>query len=151
MRFTGNFFSETRRGSSNHSLLAALVACALGATASGAVILSLAGLPTTQPRVSSISPRAIVRNAGSSEPTETTQNRPVVEKPPPTISSTVSGRDKLVTQTEAEHQVEVHSEQSRKHSQQHSREPHWQRRFAHAFWQLPRFSSRRDELTSGAR
>ena len=150
MRFTGNFFSETRRGSSNHSLLAALVACALGATASGAVILSLAGPPTTQPGVSSISPRAIVRNAGTSEPTQAPQNRPVVETPT-TISSTVSGRDKLVTQNEAEPQVEVHSQQSPKHSQQHSRGPHWQRRSAHAFWQLPRFSSRRDELTSGAR
>jgi hypothetical protein len=39
----------------------------------------------------------------------------------------------------------------RKHSQQRSRERHWQGRFAHAFWSSPRFGSRRDELTSGVR
>jgi hypothetical protein len=155
MRFTGNFFSEgahVRGGSSNHTLLVPLVACAVGASASGAVILSLAGSTMTQPGVSSISPRAIVQNADTSEPTKTAQDRPMVETPPrPAVTSMVSGRDELVTQTEAEHQAEVHSQRSRKHSQQRSREPHWQLRFAHAFSPWPHFSSGRNELTSGAR
>ena len=80
MRSTGNFFS-TRRGSSNHTLLVPLVACAVGAAASGAVILSQLGSPKTQPGVSSISPRAIVRNVGASEPTKTAQDRPIIETP----------------------------------------------------------------------
>jgi len=153
MRFTGNFFSEVdvRRGSSTRTLLVPLVACAVGATASGAVLLYLAGSPNTQPDVSSISPRAIVRNAGTSEPTENAQYRPMVEMPPPPVTTKVSGRDETVTQTEAEHQAEVHNQQSRKHSQQRSRERYWQGRFAHTFWSSSRFSSRRDELTSGVR
>jgi hypothetical protein len=145
MRFTGNFFSErahVRGGSSNYALLVPLVTCAVGATASGAVILSLVGSPMTQPGVSTISPRAIVRNAGTSEPTKTAQDRPMVETPPPpAVTSKVSGGDELVTQTEAEHQAEVHSQQSRKHNQQRTREPHRHERFAHAFSPLPRFSS----------
>src|SRR5262245_60060503 len=58
MRFTGNFYSEwdhARGESSNRTLLVVLVACAVGATASGAVILSLVGSPSTQPGVPSIS------------------------------------------------------------------------------------------------
>ena len=141
MRFTGNFFSERahlRGGSPNHTFLVPLVACALGATASGAVILSLVGSSTTQPGISSISPRAIVRNAGTSEPTKTAQDRPIIETPlRPAVTSAVSGRDELVTQTEAE----PAGQQSRKHSQQSSRKRHWQRRFARAFSPLPRFGS----------
>ena len=140
MRFTGNFFSEwhLRRGSSNHTLLVPLVACAVGAAASGAVILSLVGSPMTQPGVSSISPRAIVRNVGASEPTKTAQDRPMIETLlRPAVTSAVSGRDELVTQTEAE----PAGQQSRKHSQQSSRKRHWQRRFARAFSPLPRFGS----------
>jgi hypothetical protein len=59
---------------------------------------------------------------------------------PPGVTSKVSGRDERVSQSEAEHQAEVHSQQLQKHSQQRSREPHWHRRFAHAFWR-PRFGS----------
>jgi hypothetical protein len=70
---------------------------------------------------------------------------------PQAVTGMVSGRDELVTQTEAEHQAEPHSPQSQKRSQQRSREPHRQGRFVHAFWPWPRFGSRRDELTSGAR
>jgi hypothetical protein len=154
MRFTGNFFSEAdvRRGGSNYTLLVPLVACAVGATASGAVLLYLVGSPITQPGASSISPRAIVRNAATSEPTETAKTQPVGEMPlPPAVTSKVSGRGEPVTQTEAEHQAEVHNQQSRKHSQQRSRERYGQGRFAHAFWSSSRFSSRRDELTSGVR
>src|SRR5262249_51620905 len=145
MRFTGNFFSErahVRGGSSNRTFLVPLVACALGATASGAVILSLVGSPTTQPGVSSISPRAIVRNVSSSEPTKTAQDRPMAETPlPAAVSSEVSGRDELVAQTKAERQAKVHSQQSRKHSQQRSRGRYWQGRFARAFSPSPRFSN----------
>jgi hypothetical protein len=76
----------------------------------------------------------------------------MVEMPlPPAVSTKLSGRDEPVTQTEAEHQAEVPNQQSRKHSQQRSRERYWQGRFAHAFWSSPRFGSRRDELTSGVR
>jgi hypothetical protein len=129
-------------GSSNHPLLVPLVACAVGATASGAVILSLVGSPMTQPGVSTISPRAIVRNAGTSEPTKNAQDRPIVETPPrPAVTNMVLGRDEPVTQTESEHQAEVHNQQSRKHSQQRSREPHWHGRFAYGFSPLSRFSS----------
>jgi hypothetical protein len=151
MRFTGNYFSEVdvRRGSSNHTLLVPLVACAVGAAASGAVLLYLVGSPITQPGTSS--PRAIVRNAGISEPTEIAK-KPIVEMPlPPAVTTKVSGRDEPGTQTEAEHQAVVHNQQSRKHSRQRSRERYWQGRFAHAFWSSPRLSSRRDELTSGVR
>jgi hypothetical protein len=159
MRFTGNFFSEGayvpggRSRRSSHTLLVPLVACAIGATASGAVILSLVGSPTIQQSVSSSSPRAIVRAAGStSEPTETAKNRPMVETPlPEAVTTKVSSRDEPVTQTEAEHQAEVSDQQSRKHGRQRSREPHWQGRFARAFWSSSRFSSRRDELNSGVR
>ena len=156
MRFTGNFFSQgayVPGGRSSHTLLVPLVACAIGATASGAVILSLAGSPTIQQSVSSSSPRAIVRTAGStSEPTETAKNRPMVETPlPEAVTTKVSSRDEPVAQTEAEHQAEVSDQQSRKHGRQRSREPHWQGRFAHAFWSSSRFSSRRDELNSGVR
>ena len=144
MRFTGNFFSESAHvhgGSSNH-VLVPLVACTVGATASGAVILSLVGSSMTQPAVSSISPQAIVRNADTSEPTKTAQDQPMVETPlPPAVTSKVSGRDERVTQTEADHQAEVQSQHSQKHSRQRSREPHWRGRFAHAYWRLPRFSS----------
>jgi len=51
MRFTGNFFSDgahLRGGRSNHTFLVPLVACAVGATASGAVVLSLMGSPAPQ-------------------------------------------------------------------------------------------------------
>ena len=151
MRFTGNFFSEgahARGGSFNPILLVPLVACAVGAAASGAVILSLVDSPMTQPGVSSISLRAIVRNVGASEPTKTAQDRPIIETSlRPAVTGAVSGRDELVAPTEAE----PAGQQSRKHSQQRSRERHGQGRFAHAFWSSPRFSSRRDELTSGVR
>jgi hypothetical protein len=143
MRFTGNFFSEwadVRGGSSHHTLLVTLVACAVGATASGAVILSLLSSPTTQPGIPSIAPRAIVRNADASDATKAAQDQPVVEKPPrPAVTSMVPDRNALLTQAETEHQAEVHSQRSRKHSQQPAREPYWRGRFAHAF--SPRFGS----------
>jgi len=151
MRFTGNFFSEgahLRGGRSNHTFLVPLVACAVGATASGAVVLSLMGPPVPQsPGPSSVPPRAIVRSAGPSG-TETAKNQPAVETPlPSAVTAKVSDRDEPVTQTVAEQQAEVHDQQSRKHSQQHTRERYSQGRFR----PFPRFSSRRDELTSGAR
>ena len=153
MRLIGNYYSEwaDARRNTRHTVLVTLVACAVGAAAGAAVIFSLASSPPTQPGVPSISPQAIVRNADTSEPTKTAQDRPMVETPlPPAVTSKVSGRDERVTQTEAEHQAEVHSQQSRKRSQQRSRERYWQGRFAHAFWSS-RSSSRRDELTSGVR
>jgi len=151
MRFTGNFFSEEAHlhgGRSNHSFLVPLVACAVGATASGAVVLSLIGSPVPQSSgPASVPPRAIVRSAGPSG-TEAAKNQPVVETPlPSAVTAKVSDRDEPVGQTEAGQPPEVHDQQSRKHSQQHTRERYSQGRFR----PFPRFSSRRDELTSGAR
>ena len=141
MRSMGNYYSEwaDTRGNTRRTLLVTLVACAVGATASAAVIFSLASSPTTQSSVPPISPRAIVRNVGAPEPTpspqatvrnadafgvpKTAQNEPVE----PT-SRPASDRNEQVTQTKAEHQTEVHSQQSRRHSR--VRYPYW-RRFAH--------------------
>jgi hypothetical protein len=154
MRFTGNFFSEwAHRGgsSSNHSLLISLVACAVVAAASGAVILSLVGSPVTEPNRSSASPRAIVRAAATPEATEI-QGRANVETPPqPAMTSRLSSGAEPVTQTESQQPMEVPSQELQKHNHQRTRESHWQGRLAHAFWPFRHISSRREELTSGAR
>jgi hypothetical protein len=164
MRLIGNFYSEwTHRGNSHHTLLVTLVACAVGATASAAVILSLASSPITQPGVPPISPKAIVRNVSASEPAKiaqeaptvqttpsseaimrntgasevpkTTQDGPKIETTPrPAATSILADRDESVTQTEADHQSAVHSHQSRKHSR--VRGTYW-RRFAHDFLPKP--------------
>jgi len=138
MRFTGNFYSESahaRGVSSNHPFLVPLVACVVGAAASGAVILSLVGSSTTQPDVSSILSRAIVRNAGGSETNKTVD--PTAETP---VRPT--GTNEVATQTEAKNQPEVNKQESRKHSRvvTRSREPYWRGRFGHSFSHLPRFS-----------
>jgi hypothetical protein len=75
MRLIGNYYSEwaDTRGTTPHTFLVTLVACAAGAIANAAVIFSLASSPTTQPGVQSISPRAIVRNVGASEAPKTGQ------------------------------------------------------------------------------
>src|SRR5437763_3660678 len=70
-----------RRDSSRHTLLVALVACAVGGTASAAVILALVDFAMTQASVPPLSPRAIVWNASASQDTRTAQNSPVVERP----------------------------------------------------------------------
>jgi hypothetical protein len=156
MRSIGNYYSEwADRGNTRHTLLVTLVACAVGASASAAVIFSLVSSPTTQSSVSTISPKAIVRNTGASELPKTAQGGPAVEPTPspqgvvrnagaaaqdepveptqrPTATKMVSGRDEPMTQTEAEHQTEAQSQQSRKHGRvvRRWREPYW-RRFAH--------------------
>jgi hypothetical protein len=158
MRLIGNYYSEwadTRRDT-RRTLLATLVACAVGATASAAVIFSLASSPTTQSGAPPISPRAIVRNvaapevpktvqdgslveptpspqvtmrkAGAFEVPKAAQNEPVEPTSRPAAASVVSDRNEQVTQTKAEHQTEVHSHQSRRHSR--VRYPYW-RGFAH--------------------
>ena len=163
MRSMGNYYSEwaDARGDTRRTLLVTLVACAVGATASAAVIFSLASSPTTQSGVPSISPRAIVRNVSAPEvpktvqdgPVEPTpspqatirnagafgvpkaaQNEPVEPTSQPAANSMVSARDEPVTQTEAEHRAGVHSQQSRRHSR--VRYPYW-RRFAHNPWPKP--------------
>jgi hypothetical protein len=147
MRSMGNYYSEwaDARGNTRRTLLVTLVACAVGATASAAVIFSLASSPTTQSGVPPISPRAIVRNVGAPEVPKTAQAGPVVEPSPspraivrnagaseapkttqdgsraeppprPAANSMLSARDEPVKQTEAEHRAEVHSQQSRRHS-----------------------------------
>src|SRR6516165_6443079 len=69
MRSMGNYYSEwaDARGDTRRTLLATFVACAVGATASAAVIFSLASSSTTQSGVPPLSPRAIVRNVGAFE------------------------------------------------------------------------------------
>jgi hypothetical protein len=158
MRSMGNYYSEwaDARGDTRRTLLATFVACAVGATASAAVIFSLASSPTTQSGVPPISPRAIVRNVAAPEVPKTIQGGPQVEPTPspqatvrnagafeapkaaqnepveptsrPAANSMVSARDEPVTQTETEHRAGVHSQQPRRHSR--VRYPYW-RRFAH--------------------
>jgi hypothetical protein len=158
MPLMGNYYSEwaDARDDTRRTVLVTLVACAVGATASAAVIFSLASSPTTQSSAPPISPRAIVRNVGAPEVPKNVQGGPLVEQTPspqatvrnagafevpkaaqsdpvePTsgtaVASMVSGRNEQVTQTKAEHQAEVHSQQSRRHSR--VRQPYW-RGFAH--------------------
>ena len=131
MRSIGNYYSEwaDTRGT-RHTLLVTLIACAVGATASAAVIFSLASSPTTN--VPTISPQAIVRNTGTSEVPKTAQDGPVESTSRPAANSMTSGLDEPVTQNLAEHQTEAQSHQSRKHGRVVRRwhEPYW-RRFAH--------------------
>jgi hypothetical protein len=157
MRSMGNYYSEwaDSRGNTRRTLLVTLVACAVGATASAAVIFSLTSSPTTQSGVPPISPRAIVRNVGAPEVPKTAQagpmgeptpspqatrvpkaaqNEPVAPTSRPAAASMVSGRNVPVAQTEAEPRTEVHSQQSRRHSR--VRYPYW-RRFAHNPWPKP--------------
>ena len=162
MRLIGNYYSEwaDTRGNTRHTLLVTLVACSVGATASAAVIFSLASSSTTQPEVPSISPHAIVRNVGASEVPKVAQDGRVVEPTPsprvivrnagasdvpktiqdgtvepmpqPAATNMASGRDEPGTQTDAEHRTEAQSQLSRKHGRvvRRWREPYW-RRFAH--------------------
>ncbi len=160
MRLIGNYYSEwaDAGGDTRRTLLVTLVACAVGATASAAVIFSLTSSPTTQSSVPAISPRAIVRNVGAPEVPKTVQDGPVVEPtlspqvtvrkasafevPKPLVEPTsrpaagiiISGRNDPVTQTEAEALAEVHRQPTRRHSR--VREPYW-RRFAHTLSPRP--------------
>jgi len=134
MRSIENFYSERGRG---QSLLLPLVATAVGATASAAVILSLVASPPPQHDVSSISPQPIVRDIAASVANQTVKDQPKAETPlPPT------GTNEVATLTEAEHQPGVSKQESRPHKRAvtRSREPYWRGRFARAFSQ-PRFSS----------
>jgi hypothetical protein len=160
----GNYYSEwaDARGDTRRTLLVTLVACAVGATASAAVIFSLASSPTTQSSAPPISPRALVRNvgapevpknvqggpvveptaspqatvrnAGATEVPKAAQNEPVEPTSRPSAASMVSGRNVSVTETEAEARAEVHSQHSRRHTR--IRQPYW-RRFAHNPWPKP--------------
>jgi hypothetical protein len=151
-----------RRDSSRHTLLVALVACAVGGTASAAVILALVDFAMTQASVPPLSPRAIVWNASASQDTRTAQNSPVVETPirlaatgmisssdepvaqnspvieTPTRLGATSPAHQPVAQTKAEHSSDVHSRQLRKHSRVATHEHYRRRRLAHTF--SPRFS-----------
>jgi len=128
-----------------HTVLVSLVACAVGGTASAAVILGLVDFTMTQASMPPISPRAIVWKASAQnsplvEPSTrlaaisvvspadkpVVQNSPTVEAPTPVAM--VSPSNEPVTQTRAEHPSKVHSQQLRKHT---GREHHWRRRFAH--------------------
>jgi hypothetical protein len=134
MRSIENFHSERGHG---QTLLVPLVATAVGATASAAVILSLVGSPPPQHDVSSISPRPIVRDIGASVVKETIKDQPTAETPlPPT------GINKVATQTGVEHQPEVSMQESRMHKRvvTRSRQSYWRGGFARAFSQ-PRFST----------
>jgi len=131
-----------RRDSSGRTLLVPLVACAVGATASAAVILALVDFATTQASVPPISARAIVRDASAFQGTATAQNRPVVETPRRLAATgMVSALDEPVTQKEEEHPSRVHNHQLRKYTAvTHSREPYWRRRFTRTFSRSQRSS-----------
>jgi hypothetical protein len=130
MRSIENFYSERGR-----DVLVPLVATAVGATASAAVILSLVGSPPPQHDVTSISPRPIVREIPASVVRETNKDQPTVETP---LAPT---GNKVATQTEA-NQPEVSKQESRMHKRvvTRSRQSYWRGRFARTFSQ-PRFSS----------
>jgi hypothetical protein len=131
---SNNFYSEWGRG---QTLLVSLVATAVGAVASAAVIWSLVDSLTTQPDVSSISPRAIVRDIAASEVKKPVQDQPTAE-----TALRPKGTNEVATQTDAEHQPEVHKQESRKHNRVASRwrEPYWRGRSVRASSQ-PHFSS----------
>jgi hypothetical protein len=132
MRSIGNLYSQREHG---QALLVSLVATAVGVTASAAVILFLMSSPTAQPDVSSISPRAIVRDIGGSETKEAVKGLPAVDTP-----LRPAGTNEVATQTETEHQPEVNKQEPRMHKRvvTRSREPYWRGRFVRAFSQ-PRF------------
>jgi hypothetical protein len=132
MRSIGNLYWQREHG---QALLVSLVATAVGVTASAAVILFLMNSPTTQPDVSSISPRAIVRDISASETKETVKGPPTADTP-----SRPAGTNEMATQTETEHQPEVNEQETRIHKRvvTRSREPYWRGRFVRAFSQ-PRF------------
>src|SRR5689334_9020517 len=100
MMRSNNFYSEWGHG---RTLLVSLVATAIGAVASAAVIWSLVGSLTTRPDVSSISPRAIVRDIAASKPV---QDQPTAE-----TALRPKGTNEVATQTDAEHQPEVHKQE----------------------------------------
>jgi hypothetical protein len=132
-----------RQDSARHTLLVPLVACAVGATASAAVILALVDFATTQPSVPPISAQAIVRDVSAFQGTTAAQNRPVVETPrglPAT--GMVSALDEPATQKEEERPSERHGQQLRKHGRilVHSRERDWRRRFGHNYSRSQHFS-----------
>jgi hypothetical protein len=131
-----------QRDSPRHTLLVSLVACAVGATASAAVILGLVDFATTQPGVTSISARAIVQDASAFQDTTAAQSRPMVETPRGPAPTVASASNEPVTQKEEEHLSEMHSQQSRNHSRVviHSREPHWRRQFTRTFSRSQRIS-----------
>jgi len=140
---------------SRHTVLVSLVACAVGGTASAAVILGLVDFAMTQASGPPISSRAIVLKASASQDTRTIQSNPVVEPAranepapaaqnspaveTPTVVAAVSPADEPVTQTKVKQPPEVHSHQSRKHSRVSLSEHHW-RRFAYKTSASPRFS-----------
>ena len=144
MRLNWNSYSEwppVRRERSQ--VLIILVACALAATTSAAVILSLGDFPIMQTGVPQIATRALVRNACALEDLKTAENTLESRSRP------IPMRAEPVPQMEEEQAWVVHSAQSKKDRQQRSRRSYWRER--HGFRPLTRVSSRRDELTAGAR
>lgn len=130
-------------------ILVVSVACALGATTSAALILSLGDFPIMQTGVPPVAAPGIVRNVSTWEPTKTAQDRAVAESPLPSAApSMASGRDEPVAHSEVPHQRELPSQQRHRHQRVHGTHA---RRFANGSWRVTHFNSWRDELTSGAR
>jgi hypothetical protein len=145
---------------SHPNFLVSLVACAIGGTASAAVVLCLLDFPMI-PGVPPISSGAIVRNASAFQETGTPRNRPVVEtarlvaiamispadravaKNSPVLETpmrlvAIGASDELATQMKAEHRSEVHSQELHKHARSAIREHHQRRRFTHSLSSSPR-------------
>ena len=146
MRFNGNFYSGWihARKDFRHTLSLVLVACALGGTASAAVVLSLMGSLMIQPVVPPISPRVTVRITSELETANIVRNGPTIEIPTPGAAiDATSLPEEPEAQTTAEHRGEVHGHQSRRYSRVvvRSREHYWRHRFTHSLSPAPRFSS----------
>src|SRR5262249_33695275 len=100
MRLADNFYSEwtnVQKDSFGHTLFVTLVACAVGATAGAAVILSLVGALLVQRSVPSISPRVVARYTGTFETSNVVPDRPTEIAQRLVAISTKSDSDEPVT------------------------------------------------------
>jgi hypothetical protein len=144
MRLNGNSHSDWisgRKESSAHILLVAVVACAVGATASAGVILSLLGSVIVQPRVPSIAPRVIASNNTASGPANIAQDQAATETAIPQVAIPTMPETALpVNQTQAGRQVHSHRLRKLGRVAGRPRETYWRHRFTNAYSQLPRVS-----------
>jgi hypothetical protein len=148
-----------RGDSSRHTVLVSLMACAVGGTASAAVILSLLNFSIAPLGVPPVPPVAITDNASAPQDTRivakalllerpmrpaatsvvypsdqsVAQNSPVIEPPPVAL---VSSSDEPVTRAKAEHPSAGHSQRLSKHRRVH----YWRQRFTHTAVPSRRFS-----------
>jgi hypothetical protein len=139
MRSTGNIYPEWshmgREQSFRHSLLIVVVATAVGAIASAAVILALIDEPVTKSDALPISARAIISNVGASGGMPADQDRAMVPTNVQlTPTATVPASDVAAIHIEAANRPNVHSgHKSWKENRTGSRRVAYWRRFARAY------------------